>query len=160
MVSNVALRHGERRGRGLAELMQQPIGAAVQEQAELVGFPAMARGAVGLGVELVLLDHVFHPTAGAIDASIEQLGAAGQVGDDETDVGAFRCGLDAGDDATFSRPAFGPVSGLEEAAQFILARSHPANRHVLAPRLADLAQPGRCREARRCSRSPGLRAGP
>ncbi len=55
-VSNVALRHGERRG--VAMLMQQPIGAAVQEQPELVGFPAVARGAVGPGVELVLLDHV------------------------------------------------------------------------------------------------------
>ena len=35
--------------RGLAELMQQPIGAAVQEQPELVGFPAVARRAVGPG---------------------------------------------------------------------------------------------------------------
>ena len=66
-VSNVALRHGERRWqqRYLAELMQQPIGAAVQEQAELVGFPASRHEVRSdLVIELVLLDHVFHPTAG------------------------------------------------------------------------------------------------
>ena len=47
----------ERRGaperaarRGPAQLMQQPIRAGVQEQPELVGFPAVARRAVGLGV--------------------------------------------------------------------------------------------------------------
>ncbi len=85
MVSNVALRHSERRG--LAKLTQQPISAAVQEQPELVSFPAVARRAVGPGVELVLLDHVFHSDAGAIDLLVERLGLAAQVGDDKTDVG-------------------------------------------------------------------------
>ena len=40
--------------------MQQPIGAGMQEEPDLVGFPAVAGGSIGLGVELVLLDHVFH----------------------------------------------------------------------------------------------------
>ncbi len=78
--------------------MQQPIGAGVQEQPELIGLPAVARGAVGFGVELVLLDHVLHPAAGAIDLFIEQLGATGQIGDDEADIRPPRGGLDPGDD--------------------------------------------------------------
>ena len=66
----------------------------MQEQPELVGFPAVARGAVGLGVEPVLLDHVFNPDAGAIELLVERLGLAAQVGDDKTDVGALRGRLD------------------------------------------------------------------
>ena len=77
--------------------MQQSTGAGVQEQPKLVGLPAVTRGAVGFGVELVLLDHVFHPAAGAIDLLIEQPGATGQAGDDEADVRPPRGGLDAGD---------------------------------------------------------------
>jgi hypothetical protein len=76
--------------------MQQPIRAGVQEQPELVGFPVVALRAVGPGVELVLLDHVFHSAAGAINLLIELLGPAGQIGDDEAYVEAFRCSLDAG----------------------------------------------------------------
>ncbi len=42
--------------RGLAELMQQPIGAGVEKEPELVGLPAVTGSSIGLGVELVLLD--------------------------------------------------------------------------------------------------------
>ena len=83
-------------GCGLAKLVQQPIGAGVEKEPELVGLPAVAGGAVGPGVELVLLDHVFHPAPGAIDLFVEELGRAAQVGDDEADVGALRGGLDTG----------------------------------------------------------------
>jgi hypothetical protein len=38
------------------QFQQQPVGSGVQEQSELVGLPTMAGGAVGLGVEFVLLD--------------------------------------------------------------------------------------------------------
>ncbi len=31
--------------------MQQPIGAGVEKQPELVGFPSVARGAVGFGID-------------------------------------------------------------------------------------------------------------
>ena len=88
--------------RGAAKLMQQPIGATVQKQPELVGLPAVARGAVGRGVELVLLDHVLHPAAGAIELLVKHLGPGAQVGDDEADVGALRGRLDAGDDRAFA----------------------------------------------------------
>ena len=40
-------------GRGLAKLVQHPIGTGVEKEAELVGLPAVARRAVGLGVDLV-----------------------------------------------------------------------------------------------------------
>ena len=43
-------------GRGAAELVQQPVGTGMQKEAELVGFPAVARSAVGFCVELVILD--------------------------------------------------------------------------------------------------------
>ena len=42
-------------GRGAAALVQQPVGAGMQKEAELVGFPAVARSAVGFCVELVIL---------------------------------------------------------------------------------------------------------
>jgi len=97
--------------RGLADLMQQPIGAGVQEEAELVGFPAVAGGAIGLGVEFVVLDHVFHPAAGAIDLLVEHLGPTGQVGDHEADVAALRGRLDAGDDLALWPRESPPASG-------------------------------------------------
>ena len=65
---------------------------------KLVGFPSVTRGAVGFGVKLVLLDHVFHPATGAIDPLVEQFGAARQVGDDEADIRPPCGGLDAGND--------------------------------------------------------------
>ncbi len=52
---------------------------------------------MGLGVELVVLDHVLHPAAGAIEVLVKHLGPAGQIGDDEADVAALRGRLDAGD---------------------------------------------------------------
>lgn len=108
-------------GSGPAQLMQQPIGAGVQEQPELIGSPSVARGAVGFGVELVLLDHVFHPASGAIDPLVDSLGAAAQVGDDEADIGPPRGGLDPGDNLALARPAFDLVAGLEEATHLVLA---------------------------------------
>ena len=89
----------------------------MEKEPELVGLPAVAGSAVGPGVELVLLDHVFHPAAGAVELLVKHLGRAAQVGDDEADVGALRGGLDAGDDPTLHGPAFSLVAGLEEAAQ-------------------------------------------
>ncbi len=46
-----------------AQGMQQPVGALVQEEPELVGLPAMTRGLVGARVELQILDHVLYPPA-------------------------------------------------------------------------------------------------
>ena len=69
----------------------------MQEQAELVGLPAVAGCSVGFGVELVILDHVFHSAPGAIDLLVKHLGPAGQIGEDEADVAALRGRLDAGD---------------------------------------------------------------
>ena len=82
--------------------MQQPIGAGVQKQTELVGLPALAGLAARLRVELVIIDHVLHPVSGAIDFLVKHLGPTGQIGNDEADVGAPRCRLDAGRDPAFS----------------------------------------------------------
>ena len=89
---------------GAGSGFEQQLGAGMQEEAELVGFPAVAGGAVRPGVELVLLDHVFHLAAGAVDTSVKDLGRAAQVGDDEADVGALRGGFDAGGDGSWPSP--------------------------------------------------------
>ena len=67
----------------------------MQEQAELVGLPAVAGCSVGFAVELVILDHVFHSAPGAIDLLVKHLGPSGQIGEDEADVAALRGRLDA-----------------------------------------------------------------
>ena len=46
----------------------------------------------------MLLDHVFHLAAGAVDLLVKDLGRTDQVGDDEADICSLRGGFDAGDD--------------------------------------------------------------
>jgi hypothetical protein len=96
---------------------QEPVGAGVQEQAKLVGLGRMAGSAVGGEVVLPRLDVVFGLAAGAIEALVEVLGAAGfEVGDDKAGVGSRGPNLDAGDDALDPAPASGSVIKLREAA--------------------------------------------
>ena len=98
-----------------SQAVEQPAGAQVQEQAELVGLPFVAGGAVRLGVGLDVLDEVLGLAPGAVELVVEVLGAARQVGDDEADVAAPGGDLDAGDDTTPGVPAAGPVSGSRPA---------------------------------------------
>ena len=109
--------------RGLAQAVQQPVGAGMQEEPELVGLPTMARRTVGFRIELVILDHVLNPAPGAVDFLVQKLSPAGQIGHDEADVGALRCRLDAGDDPAFARQQNAAIrrqpSAIEPDGQFL-----------------------------------------
>ena len=101
--------------RGAPEFVQEPVSPHVKEQAELIGLPAMAGGAVGARVELHVLDEILHAPACAVDLFVEDFCPARQVGDDEACVAALLARLDAGDDLARLAPAGGGIAGLEEA---------------------------------------------
>src|SRR5262249_56979095 len=113
--------------------MQEPVRTHVQEQAELVGLPARARGLVRARAELHVLDQVLHAPARAVDLLVEMLAPACEVGDDEARVGAELGRLDAGDHLLLARPGLRRVLNLMEAA-------YPANARLPAP--AALLAPG------------------
>src|SRR6516162_797751 len=104
--------------RGAPEFVQEPVSPHVKEQAELIGLPAVAVGAVGARVELHVLDEIFHAPACAIDLFVEDFCPAWQVGDDEAYVAALLARLDAGDDLAGLAPAGCGIAGLEEASHF------------------------------------------
>ena len=81
------------------------ISPHVKEQAELIGLPAMAGGAVGARVELHVLDEILHAPARAVDLFVEDFCPPWQVGDDEAYVAALLARLDAGDDLAGLAPA-------------------------------------------------------
>src|SRR5215212_3252168 len=95
---------------------QQPIGAGVQEQAELVSLGRVAGGAVGGEVVFPRLDVVFRPAARAVEPLVEMLGAAPfEIGHDKAGVGALGSCLDPRDDALDPAPAVGGIVELREA---------------------------------------------
>lgn len=49
-----------------AQSLQQDVGEAREQQAELIGPPQMATGAIGEQAELTFLDPILHLTAGAV----------------------------------------------------------------------------------------------
>src|SRR5262245_64831498 len=59
-----------------AQGMQEPVGPHVQEEAELDGLPARARGLVGARAELHVLDQVLGAPARAVDLLVEMLAPA------------------------------------------------------------------------------------
>ena len=59
---------------GIAEREHQPVGRGVEDQPELVGGRALAGGAVGGELDLVLLDKVLGLAAGAVDPFVEMAG--------------------------------------------------------------------------------------
>src|SRR2546430_11340704 len=97
--------------------MQEPVSPDVKEQAELIGLPAVAGGAVGARVELHVLDEILHAPACAIDLFVEDFCPAWQVGDDEPYVAALLARLEEGDDLAGHAPAGCGTPGLEEAPQ-------------------------------------------
>src|ERR1700674_2893786 len=62
---------------------------------------------------LMGLDQILHLPAHAIDALVESLGLAAEIGDDEAAVAALVGGFDASDDAALLAPA---PSGIDEFA--------------------------------------------
>ena len=104
------------RDRG-AQVVQQPVGAGVQEEPHLVGERRAAAGAIGRELALVQLDQVLGLAAGAVEAGIEPLGRTGRdVGDDVADVETKPRRLDACGDAAFPLPGLGGMGGLGKAA--------------------------------------------
>src|SRR5262249_29213497 len=137
--------------RGAPEFVQEPVSPHVKEQAELIGLPAVAGGAVGARVELHVLDEILHAPACAIDLLVEDFCPAWQVGDDEAYVAALLARLDAGDD--LAGPAGRGIAGLAFLTTLGLWR-HPRSRAVRS-------RSSVCwRTVRRCSCSASLPAGP
>jgi hypothetical protein len=92
---------------GLTQGVHQDVGQRREPQPQLVGAKEVAGGPVGEEVELVLFDTVFHVASGAIAAFVELLGldfVAGQVGDDETGIGALVQVFGFGDDTAGTAP--------------------------------------------------------
>ena len=81
--------------RQTADRLDQVIGQGGQDQAELIGPPFVARGAVGEEIKLLLLDTVLHLATLAIQAVIELLPAAAEVGHHIARVGAALLALGA-----------------------------------------------------------------
>ena len=131
---------GQASGRSKPQAVHQPIGGGVQDETELIGLELMAGGAVGGGVELEILDQIFHAAALAIDFLVDSLGAPFEVGDDQPDVGAMGRGLDAGDHPALLAPTFGLVGEAVEAAQHLLVGGRAANCGFLDEGLHDLVE--------------------
>src|SRR5512147_164578 len=124
----VELRDPPGRGPGHqgAQAPQQPIGAGVQEQPELVGGGLGTRGAVGGEVGFPSLNVIFRLAAPAVEVLVEGTAAAvAEGGDDEAGIGAVAAGLDAGDDAADPAPGVCGVEELLEAADLASARINP-----------------------------------
>ena len=84
----------------------------------MIGAEGVGGGAIGEQVELLLLDAVFHLTAGTVDLLIEGLSRvvfSRQGGDDEAGVGAAGQDLGFGDHAALSGPAF--VGAIREVSE-------------------------------------------
>ena len=87
-----------------ADRRDQRIGERREDQTELVGPPLVAAGAVGKEGQLLLLDAVLHLAAGVVEALVERLRLAFEVGDDVARVGSLGPMLEARDDAAFLVP--------------------------------------------------------
>lgn len=126
-----------------ADCGQQDIGQAGEQQAEPVGPPAVARGAVGEQLELLLLDAVLHLAAGAVEAVVEGLAVALQIGHHEARIGVLGAALEAGDDPAFPGPALRAVAKLGEplllAAGFNAGSTPTLRRVQLRPKCSMIA---------------------
>ncbi len=84
-----------------AQGVYQSVGGCGEPQAQLVGTEVVSAGAVGEGIGLLFFDPVFHLATRAVVVFVEGawVGAAvGQVGDDESWIGAFAQVFGFGDD--------------------------------------------------------------
>jgi len=103
-------------GNGIANAEYQPIGAGVQNQPDLIGDRALARGAVRGELRLVHLDQVLGLASGTVDVLVEVAGISGERGDDVAGVKAARGGFQAGDDTALALPRFGAVGEAGKGA--------------------------------------------
>jgi hypothetical protein len=122
---------GRAAGQRGAQGPQKPVGAGVQEQAELVGGGAGAGSSVGSEVGLPRLDVVLGLAPRAVELFVDRLtGPLGQAGDDEAGVAAARPNLDAGDDALDAAPGGGGVVELLEPPDRAVFGGRGARRSV------------------------------
>ena len=103
----------------IAEREHKPVGGGVEDQAELVGERALAGGAVGGELGLVLLDEVLGLSAGAIHPFVEMARLAGERGDDVARVEAAGRRLEPGNDPARAVPRSGGVIEAGEAAHLV-----------------------------------------
>lgn len=102
---------------------EQPVGAGVEEQPELVGGGLGARGAIGSEMRFPGLDMVFRLTAPAVEILVQRSAATmAEVGDDKAGIGSLITGLDAGDDAADPAPTAGGIEKFLEAADVAISR--------------------------------------
>ena len=114
--------------------MEEPVGTDVQEQPELVGLPARARGLVRAREAFHVLDQVLGIATCAEHLLVERLAPTFEAGDDEADVGSKSGRLDSGDELARAAPLARPIGKLVEAAH----RRHPSRSAQVA-----LFTPGR-----------------
>jgi len=138
-------RHPARQG--IAEREHQPVGGGVEDQPELVGGRALAGGAVGGELDLVLLDEGLGLAAGAVDPFVEMAGLAGERSDYVARVEAARRRLEPGDDAAFAVPRAGGVIEAGEAAHLLRAGLGAAHLEIVGDIVGEAVQNGIARQA-------------
>ena len=110
-------------GRGGAHCVQQPISGGMENEPELIGAWAAARGPVRGELGLVQLDEVLGLAARAVDRLVEMPGRAFERCDDIARIEALGSGFETGHDATRLGPAFGGVAELGPSSEFLFAGS-------------------------------------
>jgi len=118
----------------------------MQEEPELIGFPAMAGSAVGFGVGLAILDHVFYSATSAINLLVKYPGRAGQVGGDEADIATLRGHFDTVDDLALRVTSFRPDSKLGRSGAVYPCPAGPDGRPRLRTTADCFSSGERCRE--------------
>jgi hypothetical protein len=113
-----------------AQSLQQDIGERREQQAELVGPPQMATGAIGEQAELTFLDPVLHLAPGTVHRFVERLRLVAEIGHHEARIGALGIVLGLGDHPAVARPGTGAVGELAEEALRLL----PPASELLSPR--------------------------
>ena len=109
---------GERQA---AQSGEQRVGETGDKQPELVRPPGLGTGAVGVEVELLVLDAVLHVTAGAVNLVVQGLGVAGEAGDDKAPVAPDAVVLGLGDQPAGALPRARLVGARTEQPHRLLA---------------------------------------
>ena len=126
----------------IAEREHQPVGGGVEHKPELVGGRALAGGAVGGELDLVLLDEALGLAAGAVDPFVEMAGLACERGDDVACVEAARRRLQPGNHAALAVSRAGGVGEGGEAAHPVCAGLGAAYLEVVSDVVGEAVQHG------------------
>jgi len=95
--------------------LSQDIGHRVQEEPELIGLEAMARGPIGVKMGLVVFDHEFHRSSVAVEFFVDDpRGQCREIRHHETRVRPEGVVLGLDDDPLVLGPAFGSIGELTE----------------------------------------------